>query len=229
MGTLPNGRVQQIEFCESHWPVWIAAPATIGLTAAQVTAFKALTETARAKYQGAISAREASKSATDSYHQTEDDMAAAAGALINTIRAFAEQTANPGVYASAQIPPPAKPAPQSPPSTPTDVRITLEPGGAVTLKWKSRNASGAYFSIARRIGNASASNPFTVIGNSQRKTFTDNTLPLGSTNATYNIQGIRGERAGDASEPVLVQFGTSGAGGSLTIAGVTGGKLSMAA
>ena len=40
MPVIPETRLDQIEFCESHLPVWTAAPnpVAIGITAAQTTA-----------------------------------------------------------------------------------------------------------------------------------------------------------------------------------------------
>ena len=66
MAILPSDRLELIQFCETHIPVWENTPAAIGLTAAQITALSDLTGGARAAYNQAQSARAASKAATTS-------------------------------------------------------------------------------------------------------------------------------------------------------------------
>lgn len=215
MAVLPQNRLDLIQFCEAHWPVWQAAPTTIGLTAAQVTAFKTNTETARSKFNAAESARMASRAATVTYYDVAGDLRDNAADLVRAIKFYAENQASPDVvYAAAQIPPPASPSPAPPPGKATDVRVELNPDGSLTFRWKATNASassGAYFSIFRRIGEAMT--PFTLAGNTGSRVFIDDTLPLGTTLATYIIQGFRGQAAGEQSDQLNVQFGVGGGGG----------------
>lgn len=222
MGILPDSIIQQIEFCESHVPVWASAPASIGLTAAQVTALDTATDGARTSYSKALGARQESKAATISLNTDSAAMRARAADLIRQIKAFAELQANPGaIYAAAQIPPPAAPAPVPVPGKPTDFNVTLEPDGSVTLSWLSTDSSasgGAFFAVSRKlpgqaafigIGGASGST-----AESRRATFTDSTVPASAAGAgaQYIVQGFRGTRAGDPSDAVTVQFGTDGLG-----------------
>ncbi len=225
MATLPPGRLETLTFCETHWPVWLLNAAALSLTPAQVNALKAATEGNRTAFNNAESTRQTAKAATTTYHNTGETMRDQAAAIIRTVRAYAVQTNNPAVYALAQIPPPAAPSPVPLPEKPSNITITLEPGGAVRLRWKSRGAGGAFFTVQRRVG---PSGPFVTTGNSQTKTFLDSTLPAGSINATYIITGIRGDRAGIPSDAVLVQFGVADGGG-LAIQSVSGGKLRTAA
>ena len=64
MAVLPDKDLEQIQFCESHLPIWAAAPTTIGLTAGQCTALTTLTTNARKTYTDAQNSRQASKAFT---------------------------------------------------------------------------------------------------------------------------------------------------------------------
>lgn len=233
MSVLPEDRLAQIQFCEAHNPVWAANAVAIGLTAAQVTALTTQTTAARAKYNAAQAAREASKGATTDFYNVTRTMVNTVRDLILLIKTTAETKNDPGIYAIAQIPPPAAPTPATAPGEAQNIIVTLNPGGSLSLSWEASDASassGAFFSVSRRLGGAGQTG-FTVIGGApgattqqRRPSFTDATLPLGTQTATYIIRGQRGTLLGQASEAVTVQFGVGG--GTLT---VTGGELALAA
>ncbi len=143
--------------------------------------------------------------------------------LIRIIKGFAENSADPaGVYALAQLPPPAPPAPLPAPGVPANIGVALEPSGAVTLSWDAADAAagtGAYFNVSRKLPGQTA---FTLVGGSpgstneaRRMSFTDFTIPTSAagTGAQYIIQGRRGTRMGDMSEAIVVQFGVEEGGG----------------
>lgn len=222
MGIFPANLIDQIQFCEAHAPVWAGAPATIGLTAAQVTALSAATTAARKSYNDAQAVREASKAATITQKTNGRTMALQAADLIRQIKAYAELQANPGpVYAAAQIPQPAAPSPAPVPGKPSDFAVSLESDGSVTLSWSATDSAasgGAFFMVSRKLpGQAS----FVGIGGapgstaeSRRVSFTDSTVPASAAAAgvQYIIQGFRGTRAGETSDAVIVQFGIDGLG-----------------
>ena len=235
MAVLPDTVIGQIQFCEAHAPVWATTPAAIGLTAAQVTALSSATTTARKSFNDAQTQRQASKAATTKLHTDAGTMKAQVADLIRQIKAYAELQATPGgVYALAQIPQPATPAPQPAPGKPTDFAVALASDGSVVLSWNATNSSassGAFFTVSRKLpGQAS----FVGIGGApgstteqRRVVFTDSTVPAtaASAGAQYIVQGFRGTRAGEASDAVVVQFGVDGGGG-LTASAAT---LKMAA
>ena len=230
MSVLPPTIIEQIEFCEAHNPTWSVAPTSIGLTALQMTALTTATTNARKAYNDAQLAREASKGATTTLHTNAATMRGQVSDLIRQIKAYAELQSNPGaVYAAAQIPPPAAPTPPPPPGQPTDVTVGLNPDGSITLRWKTANASpsaGVFFQGARRIGATSAYAPIGGASGGPRgvSEFVDNTLPLGTQQASYIIQGRRGTQVGQASEAINIQFGV---GGGLSIS--SGATLALAA
>lgn len=233
MGIIPQSKVERVEFCEAHAPVWNLNAAAIGLTAAQATAFKNLTSAARTAYDAAQAAKLSYRAAV-----TAQDAAIAAAVsglggasdLIRIIKGFAENSADPAaVYALAQLPPPAPPVPLPAPGVPTNIGVTLEPSGAVTLSWDAADAAagtGAYFNVSRKLPGQTA---FTLVGGSpgtnsesRRMSFTDFTVPTSAAGAgaQYIIQGRRGARSGEMSEAITVQFGIEG-NGAFSIAGAS--------
>lgn len=238
MSIIPKVKVEQVEFCETHAPLWTAAPpASIGLTAAQCTLFTTLTINARKAYDDAQDAKLAYRNAVT---MQNDELAKAisgpggAADLIRFIKSFAENTANPNsIYSLAGLPAPATPAPLPAPGTPEDIVVTLESSGAVTISWSAEEAAastGAYFNITRKLPGQSV---FQIVGGSpgataesRRMSFTDFTVPTSAAGAgvQYIIQGRRGNRIGDPCLAFTVQFGLDGQAVS-----VTGADLKMAA
>jgi hypothetical protein len=211
MGIMPDKKIEQLQFCESHWPVWTANAAAIGVAPAAVLAFKNTTIAARTAYDAAQNARNAARAATTTQDGALGQMRTAAADIIRSIKAFAEQQANPdAVYGLAQIPPPALPTPAPAPGLPTEVAVSLESNGAVTLRWKAVNSApnaGTFFSIRRKTAGQTG---FILIGNTGGKVFTDETITQGTTAAWYIIQGHRGTEDGPATEQIGVQFGVGG-------------------
>ena len=112
MGIIPKPKVEQLQWCESHWPTWNDASASIGLTPTQTGSFKSLTQSARAAYDAAQNAKQAYRAAITAQNVALSAATSNAQDLIRVIKGFAELTSNPNnVYAFAQIPPPAVPVP----------------------------------------------------------------------------------------------------------------------
>lgn len=232
MSILPQAKLDQIQFCESHVPVWTANAAAIGLTSAQVTALGALTTTARTSYTSAINSRQAAKGATTTYTNNTRTMRNAAADLIAVIKAYAESKNDPNVYGLAQIPPPANPTPATPPGQPFNFAVAVEPTGALTISWESENSAastGGFFTVQRRLGAGGGGTYMTiggtpgVGGGGRRTSFTDDTLPAGTPTVSYIVTPRRGTTVGTPGEAINVTFGVGGG------AQVQGATLSMAA
>lgn len=222
MSVLPNSVIDQIQFCETHLPVWSVSPTALGLTTSQLEQLESSTADARAAYTAAQAARSASKAATTTLNANASTMRGVAADLIRQIKAFAELQGDPSsVYAAAQIPEPLPPAPVPAPGVPTNIRVNLESSGAVTLTWDATSAaasSGAFYNVYRKLPGQSS---FSAIGGApgtttatRRMSFTDATIPTSAaqTGAQYIIQGQRGTEMGLPCEAVVVQFGTDGSG-----------------
>ncbi len=244
MSILPQSKVEQVQFCESHAPVWAAAPpAAIGLTAAQCTAFSTLTTNAKKAFNDAQAAKQAYRAAVTAQNAAIGLAISGTGGvggaadLIRIIKGFAENSANPGaIYALAQIPEPAIPVPATAPGKPDNILVTLEPSGAVTISWDAANSaasSGGFFNVARKLpGQITFTFLTSVPGSttqSRRCTFTDFSIPTSAagTGVQYIMQGRRGLLMGTPSDAVTVQFGVDGGG--MTVATLTGAGLKMAA
>ncbi|MCL4219813.1 MAG: hypothetical protein KJZ65_00450 [Phycisphaerales bacterium] len=214
---IPSSREAMIAWFADRDNDWAAAPAAIGLTAAQVTQLSALVTAAQNALAAATAARIASKDATLNYHITADALREFGGDLVKVIKAYADLTNNPTVYSTASIPPPAPPTPAGPPVQPTDLAAQLLPGGGLRLTWKGTIAQKAYFSVYRR---AEGQTSFTLVDSPAAKSYDDFTIPTGANSVTYYIQARRDDFRVD-SPYFQVNFG-SGAGTTVT-------TLSMAA
>jgi len=229
MGTVPNDRLGKIEFYEAHLAPWTINAAAIGLLPASVTALGTLTTQARAAFNAAEAARQAARAATQNFYDKVRNMHGGAGAgsdMIETIKNYAQSKNDPNIYVLAQIPPPAVPGITPPPGTPFDFTVGLLQNGALELKWKCNNPSGTQgtiYEVKRQIGGGA----LTFVGATGVKVFTDETLPSGSSPATYQITAVRSTARGNPAQ-FTVNFGIGGPG--LTIASVTEGRpMKMAA
>lgn len=204
---LPDSNLAMIQWFEQRLTDWAADPTGIGLTGEQIITLGSQVTAARASYNAAQQARNASKSATVVFHDDSGTLRSFGGDLIKTIKAFAEATDNPGVYADADVPPPAPPTPRGAPGMPTDITTALTNLGAIEIKWKADNAaasSGAFFVVRRKLDDETQ---WTTVGQTGAKAFSDETVPLGTTRAIYTIIPKRGELVGPASAQFAVQFG----------------------
>jgi len=231
MSVLPQSKLEQIQFCESHNPVWAANAVAIGLTAAQVTTLTGLTTSARTSYTAALNSRQAAKAATTTFHNNTKSMRDTAADLIALIKAYAESKNDPNIYGLAQIPPPSAPTPAVAPSQPINFAVTIEPTGALTLSWESENSAastGGFFTVQRRLGAVGGYQTIGgtpgIGGGGRRNSFTDDTLPAGTPTVSYIVTPKRGTLTGTPGEAVNITFGVGGSGAS-----VTGASLSMAA
>ena len=220
MGIIPLPKVEQLQWCESHWPTWNDASASIGLSLTQTGSFKTLTQSARAAYDAAQNAKQAYRAAITAQNVALTQAISNAQDLIRVIKGFAELTADPNVvYSLAQIPPPAVPVPAVAPGKPTNFNITLQSDGSISLTWDATDStasSGAFFNITRKLPSQTA---FTSLGGtsgstieSRRMTFTDTSVPTSAAGAgaQYIVRGQRGTRIGEPSDAITVQFGTDG-------------------
>lgn len=219
MSILPRRVEDLLNFCELHIAPWSAQPAQIGLTPQQVTQFSNLTTAARAAHTGKLEAEQSARVATAASRAAVRDLRRQAGDLIRLIKAYAQSQPDPAaVYQAAQIPEPQPPSPAPPPGQPFDFRVTLDPLGLITLRWKANNppgVGGTVYNVRRKLAGESA---YAFIGATGSRAFTDETLPAGTAQAQYIVQGQRGGAVGPQSFPFTINFGVPGPGGPLTIA-----------
>lgn len=219
MGLVPETRVEKIQFFENHISTWTSNALEIGTTVSAVGALEALTTAARAALLAQGEAADAAKAATASYYAAVSAMAKTGGDIISAIRTYARTTNNEGVWDLAALPRPSQDSPIPAPGSPRDFVVTLNQTGFLTIKWKCTNpegAAGTVYEVARRL---TAGGPFVYIGVAGGdKTYTDQTLPAGSTGVAYRVTGLRSGLRGPTVQ-ADVNFGISGGGG-FTIASV---------
>lgn len=227
MSTLPQSRKARIEYFEARLSKWDTNAAAIGLSAGQVASLDTLVSAARSALDAAEQARTASKDSTVQFYSAEDAMRDLGADLIKTIRAFAQTTNNPDVYALASIPPPAQPTPAPAPAQPADLSGMIDPFGVVGLAWQSvpkGPTSGIFFDVERRVGQTGA---WTPLGATQEARFHDTggAAQAASEIVQYRVRARRGESASPWSDPLAVSFtGTEG-----DVAGFVGGPQAEAA
>lgn len=218
MAILPRRVEDLLNFCELHATPWSVQAANIGLTPAQASQFATLTTAAREAYNAKLEAEIAARVATQASRTALRGLRRQAGDLIDIIKAYARSQPKPElVYQAAQIPAPQPPSPAPPPGQPYNFRVTLDPLGLITLRWKADNpagASGTVYNVRRRLAGE---NGYTFIGAVGARSFTDQTLPAGTPQAQYIVQGQRGAAVGAPSFPFTVNFGAAGGDGALTI------------
>lgn len=218
MAVLPDSILERIIFLEQRMSLWANNAVEIGLTPEQVGVLETLVLAARSKHNAALTARNASKLATQELYTAAGTMTSSASEMIQTIRLFAESTQDPEVYDLANIPAPSPPKPAGPPPQPTEVSHHCQPDGSVLLKWKGSLSHGAFFKVYRRMTGEGS---FSSIGAVAAKSLIDDTVPAGTHQAIYYIVGQRGIETGPASEWYTVNFGNqteSGESGGLALA-----------
>ena len=207
MNVIPANKPEQIAWFEAHAPVFVDNAAAIGITPTQASAFSALATAAAAAFDEAQAARAASKAATIEQDTAMRTCHTLASELVKTIRAYAEQTMNPNVYALAQIPPPADPTPIAP-VNPSNVRFDLLNDGTLELKWDGKTSGGTSYLIFRSLlpTPTSQPTPLVQIGNSGERKFIDTTIPACTTSATYIIKALKGTTLTPGSSPATARF-----------------------
>ncbi len=207
MGVLPPGRIRQIEWFEQRLDAWAADPAMIGLSLGQVAQLATDITAARADYEAAQQARNQSVSATVGFHASADTLVGNGRDLIATVKAFAEASDDPLVYARADVPPPAAPGVVPPPGTPTGFRVALRGDGALALSWHADNPSGSSGTIYE-IMRSDNDGPMAFLATVGGKRFTDTTVPAGVGSVVYQITGVRSTSRG-APARFIVRLGTT--------------------
>lgn len=213
-----------IDWALAHATLFQTNAAQIGLSAGQATTFKNATLGADTAYTSRETAAQAARAATLTQNTAVDALRTAAADTLRVIKAFAEASANPAaVYAIAQIPPPAAPSPRPAPGQPFDFKVTLNPSGSVTLKWKCPNpagSTGTVYHVYRSVGGGGPVD----LGTIGVRSFTDETVPASAAGvgAVYIVQAQRADLLGEPSLPLTVLFGIGGSGAIMITSATSG-------
>jgi hypothetical protein len=205
MAVLPSARDEMIQWFEDRIAEWGTHSAELGIDMEQLTELTTLISNARTVRDDAVAARIASKDATVSYYNGSDALRTYGSNIIKIIKARAD--ADPDLYAVASIPPPAAPTPAGAPEQPTDITVTLQPGGGLRISWKGTISQAAYFSVYRR---SEGESNFTLLDSPKDKFYDDTSIPSGANTVTYYIQARRDDFRVNSNH-VQVSFGAGGA------------------
>ncbi len=222
MRVIPKSVDGTLEFCGTHAPVWEAAAmeGSIGITPAQVVELQSLTTLAIEAKRTAEAARLAAITATSESNEAQRALRERALVLVQAIKAHAALADDPDAVLAAAALPTSRTTRggTTPPSTPRDLSAALNGDGSVTLSFTADHAAtsdGVRFEIRRKIPALGETTPMVVgatpgtTARSRRITFTDTTIPPEAAHggAVYVVRPARGDRAGDDSPPIVVQFG----------------------
>ncbi len=223
MAIIPESIDAKINFARSHATAWTAAPTTIGLTAADVTALGTAAGTAYTKRQAALTARDAARTATGEQDTAVNEMTDTLSELIKKIKAFAAGQPDPNViYDLAQLPRPKPSAPLPPPEAPSEFFATLLSTGYIDLRWNGTTYGGTYFTVERRtVSTTGTQGAWSLIGTTDERGFVDQQVPSGVAAVEYRILAYRTGKASEQAASATVPFGTP--------AMETGGELKIAA
>lgn len=222
MGTIPSDDRQMITFVAAHKDTWVAQQAQIGVTTAQNTALGTALLAAQKALDTAEQAREASKGATTTFKNSSRSLRDICSDMVRSIQTYAKNNNNPAVYGVADIPAPQpRSANAPPPGQPGDIRASVNSDGSLTLTWKSNNPAGVSNVVYKVQRAFNGSTNYTLLDTVGERTFTDATIPFGTTSVSYIITGKRGTQTGPMSNAFTAQFGSVNGGGGMFIASTT--------
>lgn len=210
MPIVPKNPADQIDFYTSHVPVWAGDPGAIGLTAAITDALAARLDQARAALADALAARDRSEAATAAYRAAVRELHGRGSAAIATIKAFAEVSDDPLVYARARIDAPRRRGPKRPmPGAPRITSAVVDARGGLVLEWRAAAgdpvgpSSGNYFEVLRRRDGLGEERSV-IIGSTAGLRLRDAEIGPGTT--VYTVRSRRGVEPGPESPPVAVRL-----------------------
>ena len=222
----PQPKIDQIIWFENHYPTWTLTPTAFGATAAQVSAVTNATKAARDAYTAAQLARQNSKNATTTEDMAVKTMLTGGRDLVNIMKSFISNSNNAALWGQAGLEPSAGPGTAPDPTAPYQLNASLDSQGNVIVKWKTSQpvgVSGVIYSVRRSIDGGE----FVLLDSVGGKTFTDETVPVGTQSVSYAIKAKRGTQVSKWSEALTIRFGR--VGGGLAITSTESAPMKMAA
>jgi hypothetical protein len=225
---VPRKLPEFVEFMGKKGPKWKLRAEDIGLTPAQGSSAEAKAAALLAQFEARLDAEEDLRIAVAKLTTGALEARRLTGDLIRLIDGFAANSADPTeVYAFAEIPAPLPPSPVGSPGLPADLRVSLDQTGALNLTWKCPNPKGSTGVVYEVMRGFSPTGPFSYLGVTATRKFSDTTVPSGSGVVAYQITGVRSTTRGPAAR-FTVQFGSGGGGlaiTNITTQGPLSGKL----
>lgn len=186
-----------------------ATPTAFGLSAPAAAAYAALNTTWRSAYEVATDPATRTKAAIAAKNEARDPLRQMASDLAKIIDGTSTVTNEQRIELGLNVR--ATPTPVPPPGTPSNFRVELFEDGSLQLKWKCNNPNGAKGTLYQVYRRTSAEGEFTYLGGSGDRKFLDATIPAGSSQVTYQIQGVRSTAVGPWAQ-FNVNFGVTPSG-----------------
>jgi hypothetical protein len=121
----------------------------------------------------------------------------------------------PALWGQAGLEPDAAPGTAPDPTAPYQLTASLDSLGNVIVKWKTSQpppphiVSGVIYSVQRAVNGGS----YVLLDSVGGKTFTDETVPIGTQSVSYTVKAKRGTQMSPWSEALTIRFGRVGGGG----------------
>ncbi len=220
MSIVPRKNEDFLTFLNDRTEIWSDSSVLLGISGQNLAQWVTLVTNANAAFSAASKAKNASKAAVDAQNDAFRLAREATAGLIRDIRNTADRASNPGlIYQTANLPAPQPPSARPAPTQPTDLRATINAtDGTLTLRWKARDNTSVVYRVSRAtISDTGELGPSQEVGIAGKKSFIDETVPVGVAGVVYTVRGQRGQSIGAPSVTLTVRFST-GARGALRIA-----------
>ncbi len=201
MRTVPRTKAEQIRFFKTRLAKWAEDPQAIGTTAEIVAQLAAEVAAAEADYREQQQLESTAQSATLRSNTSLAKVLNTGASIISQVRSKARLDGA-GIYGLASLTPPQPASPIGEPGTPTGFWAKLLPNGSLVLTWKCdnpRGAVGTVYQVYRMLGRSSGAK-FEFLGVVGEKKFVDETVPRGTSDLIYKVNGLRSTTAGLAAE-----------------------------
>jgi hypothetical protein len=205
MAIVPGGVQDLIDWAQLRAQTWEqAGAAALGLSEQQLAAVLEAAAVIKQRYMEKLASEEALRGAQALQDEAEADARRVLARAIASIKAFAQEQAEPReVLVAAGLPVPQSRGPLAPPGVPRVLGIAIEPAsGQIELAWTCthpRGSSGVTYVVRRSLDDGATWNVVAITGD---KSTRDTPLPAGTTSVQYTVQAQRG-KVSSAVSPIF--------------------------
>lgn len=197
MRLVPESNEGKVGFYRTHLGAWAEHAGAIGLSEDRVEQLQAILAEAETALRTQRQAQQAAQTATQAATNAVEKLSRIGAGVLNVIRAEGLQSGS-EVFNLAMIPAPSrKKTTLGPPTAPGDFSAELIATGWLKITWKCRSprgAGGTIYKVSRQLDGAG---PFVELDLIGKKTFTDKTIPPGTTSVTYQVEPRRSTCVGE--------------------------------
>lgn len=192
---------------ESHVSGWEADPGAFGVPPEKIDELRAALDRARADFNAANAARQASQQATLAQNLSIRAMRTLGSGVVNSMKAYIEQSGDHRLWGASGLEPVAPRGTLPPPVAPVHLSTRLDSMGHVTVLWKGRQprgVDGVVYFIQRSLNGG----PYVLLDSTGEKSYTDETVPVGTHSVSYIVTAKRGGQESRPSPAAVAYFGS---------------------